>query len=107
MLKLNLLPMNNATGLLKPLSLNYMAPVLVVNGIQYDLSEVPDGATVQHPIIQNCTRTGDNYELTIILPHGANAPHETRFPEPIEVTVNGDITLPIYDTTQWHAEVIV
>jgi len=59
--------------------------VLTVNGEAFDLSDIPDGATVNHPVIQNATRNGDDYELTITLTHGANAPHGTRFPEPVEV----------------------
>lgn len=59
---------------------------VIVNGTDFDLSEIPDGATVNHPIIQNATRNGDDYELTLTLTHGANAPHETRFPESVEVT---------------------
>ena len=59
--------------------------VLTVNDEAFDLSEIPEGATVNHPVIQNCTRTGDNYELTLTLTHGPNAPHDVRFPEPIEV----------------------
>ena len=60
--------------------------VLTVNGEAFDLSDIPDGATVNHPVIQNATRNGDDYELTLTLTHGANAPHETRFPQPVEVT---------------------
>lgn len=60
--------------------------VLTVNGEAFDLSDIPDGATVNHPVIQNATRNGDDYELTLTLTHGANAPHETRFPVPVEVT---------------------
>lgn len=59
---------------------------LTVNGTDFDLSEIPDGATVNHPVIQNATRNGNDYELTLTLTHGANAPHETRFPEPVEIT---------------------
>ena len=60
--------------------------VLTVNGEAFELSDIPDGATVQHPVIQNCTRTGDDYELTVTLTHGPNAPEATRFPEPVIVT---------------------
>jgi len=61
---------------------------LTVNGTDYDLSEIPDGATVDHPVVKNCTRNGNNFELTITLTHGANAPHETRFPTPVEITAD-------------------
>lgn len=59
--------------------------VLTVNGEAFDLSDIPDGATVNHPIIQNATRNGADVELTITLTHGPNAPYETRFPEPVEI----------------------
>lgn len=60
--------------------------VLTVNNKAFDLSEIPDGATVNHPVLQNCTRNGDDFELTLTLTHGANAPEETRFPRPVEIT---------------------
>lgn len=60
--------------------------VLTVNNEAFDLSEIPDGATVNHPVIQNCTRNGDDFELTLTLAHGANAPYETRFPESAGIT---------------------
>ena len=72
--------------------------VLTVNSIGYDLSELPDGATAQHPELGKVTRNGSEYECTIILGHGPNAPHETRFPEPITLeNHNGPIELPLYD----------
>lgn len=73
--------------------------VLTVNGELFDLSEIPDGATVNHPVIQKCTRTGDDYELTLTLSHGPNAPQETRFPEPVEVTEGWELRY-IYDTSE-------
>lgn len=72
--------------------------VLTVNGIDYDLSELPDGATAQHPELGKVTRNGDEYECSIRLGHGPNAPHETRFPEPIVLeNHNGPVELPLYD----------
>lgn len=72
--------------------------VLTLNGTDYDLSELPDGATASHPELGLVSRLGDNYECTIKLTHGANAPESTRFPEPIVLTdFNGIIDLPVYD----------
>lgn len=34
---------------------------------------------------------------TIILPHGANAPEERRFPQPVTLTKSGAVVLPEYD----------
>jgi hypothetical protein len=54
--------------------------VLTVDGEEFDLSLIEDGATIQHDVIKNCTRTGEDYELTITLGHGYAAPEQTRFP---------------------------
>jgi len=72
--------------------------VLTVNGTDYNLSELPDGATAQHPDLGKVTRNGDEYECTIRLGHGPNALYETRFPEAIVLeNHNGPIELPLYD----------
>ncbi|WP_433925045.1 hypothetical protein ACN06F_09080 [Vreelandella sp. 21] len=72
--------------------------VLTVNGTDYDLSELPDGATAQHPDLGTVKRNGDEYECSIRLGHGPNASHETRFPEAIVLeNYNGTIELPLYD----------
>jgi len=71
--------------------------VLTVDGIAYDLDLVPDGATVEHDVLKGLTRSGDDFELTLTLPHGAKAPEATRFPVPVTVTVDGDIDVPIFD----------
>lgn len=62
--------------------------VLTLNGTEYDLSQLPDGATAQHPMLGEVSRNGDDYELTITLTNGFNAPYDVRFPQPIEVTEN-------------------
>lgn len=72
--------------------------VITVNGTDYDLSELPDGATAQHPELGTVQRNGSEYECTIRLGHGPNAPHETRFPAPIVLENHqGPIDLPMYD----------
>ncbi|EDM47746.1 hypothetical protein [Marinobacter algicola] len=75
-------------------------PVLIVDGAQYDLSELPDGATAKHSLLGTVERSGDNYECTLHLPHGSNAPESTRFPDPIEVTRDGPVELPAYDNPE-------
>jgi len=75
--------------------------VLTVNGMDYDLSELPDGAVAQHPDLGKVTRNGNEYTCTIKLSHGSNAPEETRFPQPIVLTNHsGVIDLPIYDIVE-------
>lgn len=72
--------------------------VLNANGTDYDLAELPDGATAQHPVLGTVKRNGSEYECTIRLGHGPNAPYETRFPAPITLeNHNGPIELPLYD----------
>ena len=81
--------------------------VLTVDGVAYDLNLVPDGATVEHDVLQGLTRTGDDFELTLTLPHGAKAPEATRFPVPATVTVDGDIDVPIFDVVEPVVEDLV
>ncbi|MGP8291751.1 hypothetical protein ACT3OH_15915 [Vreelandella zhanjiangensis] len=79
--------------------------VLSVNGVDYDLSELPDGATAEHPVLGSVTRDGDSYECTVRLGHGPNAPRETRFPEPIVLeNHNGPVELPLYDEPEEELE---
>jgi hypothetical protein len=78
----------------------YVAPVLTVDNVDYDLSELPDGATAQHPVIGTVERSGNDYELTLVITHGSNAPEATRFPEPLTVTVDGPVELPMYNTPE-------
>lgn len=94
MLKLNLSPVRSHET--QPV-VSWQAPVLTIGAMDYDLSLLEDGATAQHPILGTVTRAGNDYECTIRLTHGANAPEETRFPSPIEVTEDGEIALPPYD----------
>lgn len=81
--------------------------VLTVNSTNYELSELPDGATAQHPELGTVTRNGSEYECTVRLGHGPNAPYETRFPAPIVLeNHNGPIELPLYDVVPEEDEVI-
>jgi hypothetical protein len=97
MLKLNLSPVRSDET---QSEVFYTAPVLTVDGTSYDLSELPDGATATHPVLGNVSRIGLDYEVTLKLSHGSNAPETTRFPVPIEVTQDGLVELPMYDTPE-------
>jgi hypothetical protein len=97
MLTLNLSPVRSN----KPQpSVTYVAPVLTVNNISYDLSELPEGATAKHPVLGTVERSGNDYELTLLITHGFSAPESTRFPEPLTVTVDGPVELPLYNTPE-------
>lgn len=85
----------------KILSISKSADTLTINGVPYDFSQLPNGATLPREaincefIISDVNRVNGEIELTILLPHGANASHEARFPEPINMTNDGQVVLPI------------
>lgn len=77
------------------------AETLTINGVPYDFSQLPNGATLPKEavdcefIVSDVNRVNGEIELTILLPHGANASHEARFPEPIIKNDDGQVVLPI------------
>ena len=96
-IQLNLRPQGNRAE--TTASIN--GSMLTLNRVDYDLSDLPDGAIAEHPDLGTVTRVGEHYECTIILGHGPNAPRETRFPEPITlINHSGVVTLPPYDAPQ-------
>ena len=102
-LTLNLSPVRND----EETTASINGTVLSLNGMDYDLSELPDGATAQHPVLGAVKRSGSEYECTIRLGHGPNAPHETRFPTPIVLENHyGPIELPLYDVVPDEEEIV-
>lgn len=87
----------------EPLTVERVDDVLYLNGEACDLAQLPDGATLPASAIASKFFTGQvdringELHLTLVLPHGPNAPHSTRYPEPITVTENGPVALPIYN----------
>lgn len=78
--------------------------VLVLNGAPLDLATLPPGGTMPRAEAGNDWIASDivrsesgEIALTLILPHGPDAPEATRFPEPITVTADGPVTLPPHD----------
>ena len=75
---------------------------LTINGTTYDFSQLPDGGTLPADAIDCEYISGDveridgELHLTLLLPHGVGAPHETRFPEPIVDPADGPLLLPPY-----------
>ena len=82
-----------------------MGETLTLNGEAFDLSAIPEGATLPREAVacewlaSDVERIDGVLHLTLILPHGANAPHETRFPEPI-IATDGPIALPAYEVAE-------
>jgi hypothetical protein len=85
------------------LTLTRSGDVLTINGAAFDFSPLPEGATLPPEAIDSdwfagpVEQIGGILHLTLILPHGASAPQETRFPTPLTVTGDGPVTLPLYE----------
>lgn len=85
------------------LTLSRSGDVLTINGEALDLSGIPHGATLPRDAVpcewlaSDIERIGGTLHLTLILPHGAQAPQETLFPEPLLLAENGPVVLPAYE----------
>ena len=99
---IKLSPMRHDT----PLTLARAGDVLTINGTAYDFTALPEGATLPRDAVacdvlaSDVERKGGALNLTLRLPHGPNAPHETRFPAPIIDPPDGPVALPVYDIPQ-------
>ena len=73
---------------------------LTINGTAYDFSQLPDGGTLPSDavdckfVIGSVDRVDGELELTLLLPHGANASEAARFPQPIIDPADGELELP-------------
>lgn len=82
------------------LSLTKAGDIITINGEAFDLSVVPDGATLPQEAISSdwftgpVERSGGELHVTLILPHGPNPSHAVAFPQPITVNEDGPIELP-------------
>ena len=80
--------------------------IITLNGTALDFGPLQEGDTLPHAAISNpwiagdVQRIGGAIHLTLVLPHGANAPDKTRFPTayttPMTVT-KGKVFLPPYN----------
>lgn len=82
MIKVNFNPIR--AGHKTELSIN--GSIVTLNGDSFDLSLLDDGTSAKHDKLGSVTRNGTDYEITITLNHGKDAPHETRFPAPLKIT---------------------
>ena len=86
------------------LTLAVAGEVVSVNGVAFDLSAIPEGATLPLAAVDcawlasDVERIGGEIHLTLILPQGTHAPAETLFPAPVTVTADGPVPLPPYET---------
>ena len=98
------------------LTLSKAGDALTPNDETFDFTDLPNGATLPRSAITSDWFAGDvsredaadgeTGELTVplILPHGYNAPAETRFPAPLEAVADGPVDLPIYETPEPEPE---
>lgn len=76
---------------------------IIIDGTTYDFAQLPDGATLPNDavdcdhIVSDIERIDGKIHLTLILPHGPDAPEETRFPEPVIDPPDGPLPLPPYN----------
>lgn len=95
---------------LTPIRADWMQPtvsvagdVLTVAGDVLDFSQLAEGGSLP-PDAVDCpwvveayiTRKGGAVVVTLLLPIGPNAPEESRFPSPINMTFDGPVELPPY-----------
>lgn len=83
------------------LELSRAGDVLTVNGEAFDFSGLPDGATLPRAAVacdwlaSDVERAGGAIRLTLILPHGRQAPEGTLFPQPVAAP-EGAIPVPAH-----------
>ena len=98
-MKIIFTPMNRPDQL----TLSRAGDTLTINGKAFDFSGITEGACMPSEAIDcdwlasDIERIDGMLHLTLILPHGDNAPHETRFPAPVVVFEDGPIPMPLYD----------
>lgn len=83
------------------LSVIVSGDILVLNGEVLDFGPLPEGGTLPSDavgcewLLGDVHRTDGQIELTMILPHAADASEAARFPEPLNITENGPVELPV------------
>ncbi|MGP3699185.1 hypothetical protein [Rhodobacter sp. NSM] len=84
------------------LTLTRSGDILTINGEALDLSGIPEGATLPRDAVacdwlaSDIERIGGVLHLTLLLPHGPDAPAATLFPEPVLVEADGPIPVPAW-----------
>lgn len=81
-------------------ALHRLGDVLTIGQTAYDFSDLTEGATLPASAIGCASITGDvtrrdgALRLTLVLPHGDDAPHDQRFPAPLAPAPEGRVDLP-------------
>jgi hypothetical protein len=83
------------------LELTKVGDVFTINGVVFDFSTLPDGATIpagEVPcewLVGPVERVAGELQLTLILPHGPGPSRAVAFPPPIIDPPDGVIALPV------------
>jgi hypothetical protein len=83
---------------------------LILNGATVDFSGLAEGAVAEAAsfgcdwLIGDVLREKGEVILTLILPHGADAPEETRFPKALRPSAKGKVALPPHGAPDLLAE---
>jgi|SRR5690625_531523 len=98
---INFTPQGNRSDKLE--SLEKQGSALLINGVPYDFSVIPDGATLPNAteatgcelIRGKVERIDGVLHITLLLPYSTMPqPQSVLFPEPIHVTQDGEVQLP-------------
>ena len=82
------------------LAVSKSGETLTINGVAYDLSVIPDGATLPASevdceyITGNVERINGVLQISLILPHGPNPSQAVAYPAPIINPPDGVLELP-------------
>lgn len=82
--------------------INVEGDVIMIEGESFDFSPLNEGdilpasAINSNHFVDNVTRENGEITVTVVLPHGVNAPYERRFPVDVDIDF-GSVELPEYD----------
>ena len=91
------------------LALERLGDTLVINGETFDFSQLEEGdilpaEAVACPwIASDVRRQAGRIALTILLPHGPDAPDRVRFPDPLDLQTDGPVPLPTDEEEETRA----
>ena len=83
-----------------PVSINKQGDALTINGVTYDFSVIPDGATLLASAVDceyitgSVERINGVLQISLIIPHGPNPSQAVAFPEPLINPADGVLELP-------------
>ncbi|MBY6135030.1 hypothetical protein KUV61_04270 [Nocardioides marinus] len=92
------------------LTITKQGDALTINGEVFDFDPLPEGATLPRDAVacdwlaSDVERIGGEIHLTLLLPHGADAPEETRFPQPVAMAGDGPVPVPPHSNPEPDAE---